>query len=187
MRDIKDFKKKNLILKLDNYRKFIKNVRFIDFYKNHILLVCYSIYFSGYTLKLFREYFCSKFFELYNYKDNFRFVVFAKQIKNYLYNYKVQKTLNKNIVFFFKTFNEISLFLDRVKLLTLSPYYFYPLYFVTPIKNISLSFSLFSKYYNIGEHRYYENHFVFSLYTTIIKKLFINLFLFFSLKIKCQH
>jgi len=98
-----------------------------------------------------------------------------------------KKTLNKNIVFFFKTFNEISLFLDRVKLLTLSPYYFYPLYFVTPIKNISLSFSLFSKYYNIGEHRYYENHFVFSLYTTIIKKLFINLFLFFSLKIKCQH
>jgi len=70
-----NFKRKNLILKLDNYRKFIRNVRLIDFYKNQILLVCYSIYLNGYSLKLLREYFFSKLFELYNYKDNFHFVV----------------------------------------------------------------------------------------------------------------
>ena len=52
-----NFKRKNLILKLDNYRKFIRNVRLIDFYKNQILLVCYSIYLNGYSLKLLREYF----------------------------------------------------------------------------------------------------------------------------------
>ena len=55
-----NFKRKNLILKLDNYRKFIRNVRLIDFYKNQILLVCYSIYLNGYSLKLLREYFFSK-------------------------------------------------------------------------------------------------------------------------------
>ena len=58
-----NFKRKNLILKLDNYRKFIRNVRLIDFYKNQILLVCYSIYLNGYSLKLLREYFFSKSFE----------------------------------------------------------------------------------------------------------------------------
>jgi len=94
--------------------------------------------------------------------------------------------LKKNIFFFFKTFNEITLFLHRVKFLTLSPYYFYPLFFLTPIKNFFLSFSLFSRYSNIAEYKYYENSFIFSLYITIIKKLFFNLFLFFSLKINAN-
>ena len=88
--------RRSIILKLDCYRKNIRNVKLIDFYNNRIILVCHLTFFGGYSLKLLRDYFCSKTFELYNYKDNFDFVMLTSQNQNYLYNYKVQKFLNKN-------------------------------------------------------------------------------------------
>ena len=95
-------KKKNYILKLDCYRKFIRSQNLLNFYKQkNFFLVCHSIFFGGYSLKLLKEYFCSKVCEIYNYKDNFHFSFIKKKSENYLYNYKFHKPLNKNILFFF--------------------------------------------------------------------------------------
>ena len=181
---------KHIILKLDKYRRLIRTVNLIDFYKNQILLVCYCIHFHGYSLKILREYYCSKLFELYNYKDNFDFVIISAQNQNYLYNYKVQKALKKTIFFFFKNFDELYLFYYRIRTFTLSPYFFFPLFLSTPLKNVLISFGLFSKYLSIGEYKYYKHGFVYDVYLKFIKYvfslLFVNIFFLIS-NFKCQH
>lgn len=53
-------KNKNIILKVDTYRKLIRQLSFIDFYKKKIVLVCHSIYFNGYSLKLLKEFFTAQ-------------------------------------------------------------------------------------------------------------------------------
>jgi len=45
--------KKSLVFKFDNYRKLLRNIKFIDFYKKKISLICYLIYFNGFSLKIF--------------------------------------------------------------------------------------------------------------------------------------
>ena len=92
--------KRKLKLKLDGYRKIRRSIKIIDFYKNKVCLVCVFIYFGGPTLRLLKEYFCSKISEIYNYKNNFDFVVTSPRNQNYFYNYKSRKSLNKNILFF---------------------------------------------------------------------------------------
>ena len=42
--------KKNLVLKLDSYRKHIRHLKLISFYQNKIYLICHLIYFSGFSL-----------------------------------------------------------------------------------------------------------------------------------------
>lgn len=108
MKYIKNFKKKNIILKLDSYRKLIRNIKLVNFYKNKIFLVSHSIHLSGYSLKILREYFCSKVFEIYNYKDNFHFFALTRKSENYLYNYKFQKPLNKSILLKFLNYNHLN-------------------------------------------------------------------------------
>ena len=175
-------KKKYLILRLDSYRKSIRTIKLLDFYRNRIILVCHLIYFNGYSLKLLKDYFCSKNFEIYNYKDNFDFVMISSQNQNYLYNYKSQNFLNKNIFFFFKNFDEVSLFLYRTNMLTLSPYFFYPLYFSLPKKNVILSFSLFSIYFAKYKYKYTQNSFIYYSYIAIINKAILSIFIFIFLQ-----
>merc|ERR1712054_723229 len=100
----------------------------------------------------------------------------SAQNQNYLYNYKFQKSfLNKTIFFFFKNFNDLYLFYYRIRTFTLSPYFFYPLFIVTPLRRIFVSFGLFSKYMSIGTYKYYKNGFIYSLYLNIIKQIFLIL------------
>jgi hypothetical protein len=175
---MKQFRKRNIIFKLDTYRKFILNIQFINFYKNKIFLVCHSVYFSGYSLKLLREYLCSQVFEIYNYKDNFHFFLTSKKNENYLYNYKFQKPLIKSIYFFFNDFNEIYLFFYKITNLTLSPYNFYPLFIISPMKNVILPTNLFYNYLKRYKYKYYKNSFFFYIYINFIKKLILSVFIF---------
>jgi len=122
-------RKRNLFFKIDSYRKFIRNIKLLNSYKHKICLVCHFIYLGGYSLDILKQFLCSKVFEIYNYKDNFHFFSLTKKSENYLYNYKFQKPLSKGIVFFFSDFNDISLFVYRISLLTISPYIFV-LYFL---------------------------------------------------------
>lgn len=93
---LKKKKFKNLILKVDAYRKYIRSVNFINNYKKKICLVCYSISFGGYSLNLLKDYFSYKNYEIYNYKDNFEFLNLNSKIQNYLYNYKFHNFYKKN-------------------------------------------------------------------------------------------
>ena len=179
-------KRKNIFFKLDNYRKIIRCIKLIDFYKNDIILVCHLVFLGGYSLKLIKDYFSSKSFELYNYKDNFDIVILTSQNQNYLYNYKSQNFLNKNIFFFFKNFDEVSLFLYRTNMLTLSPYFFYPLYFSLPKKNVILSFSLFCIYFAKYKYKYTQNSFIYYSYIAIINKAILSIFIFIFCKINTK-
>jgi hypothetical protein len=189
-----NLKKKNIFLKLDNYRKTIRIIKLMDFYKNKILLVCYSIFFNGYVLNLLKDFFSSQYYKTYNYKDNFKFLILSSKNKNYLYNYKFYNNLVKHIIFSFNNFNEIYLFLYRIVNLTLSPYLFYPLYFITSSKNILISFNLFSFYFKNYKYKYNKNSFFYYIYINIIKKAIFIIFIFIIFKIDnekkyklCQH
>ena len=69
----KHLKKK--IFLLDKYRKYIRQIKNIFFYRKKIFLICQYIFLGGFSLKLLKEYFCSKISEIYNYKDNFQFLI----------------------------------------------------------------------------------------------------------------
>lgn len=105
MRLLKKVKSKFLKLKVDRYRKFIHNINLIDFYEKRFVLVCNCVFFHGYSIKLLKEYFCSKSFEIYNYTDNFDFLMISSKNQNYLYNYKSQNSLNKNILLIILYYN----------------------------------------------------------------------------------
>ena len=180
---LKKKKFKNLILKVDAYRKYIRSVNFINNYKKKICLVCYSISFGGYSLNLLKDYFSYKNYEIYNYKDNFEFLNLNSKIQNYLYNYKFHNFYKKSIFFFFNDFNEVYLFCYRIKKLTLSPYFFYPLFLVTPRSNTILSYSLLTTYFQNYKYKYYQNSFFYYIYINIIKKAILVIFIFIVLKI----
>jgi hypothetical protein len=174
---------KKTILRLDIYRKYIRSITRIDFYIKHIGLVCHTTFFSGYSLNLLKQYFCSKVYETYNYKDNFDFLLISIKNQNYLYNYKFHKLLSKSIVFFFLTFDDIFLFLFRIKILTLSPYYFYPLFFINNKKNVLLPFSFLSSYFRKYKYEYYQNYFFYFTFKSKIKKIILIIFIFIFSKI----
>jgi hypothetical protein len=92
-------KKKLLFLKLDKYRKVIRYVRLLDFYSNKIFLICHLNFFSGFSIKLLKDYFCSKIYSFNN--GNFNFLISSKKVnQDYFYNYKNNKVNKKNIYFF---------------------------------------------------------------------------------------
>jgi hypothetical protein len=103
--------------------------------------------------------------------------------QNYLYNYKFQKALSKNILFFFSNLNDIYLFLYRIKHLTLAPYFFYPLYFFSSKNNIILPFNFISIYFRNYNYEYYKNNFFYYIYINIIKKIILIIFIVIISKI----
>ena len=174
---------KQRIFLLDKYRKYVRNIKSISFYQKKIFLICNLVFFGGFSLKLLREYFCSKVFETYNYKHNFDFLMLTSKSQNYVYNYKFQKLSNKNIVFFFDNFNDIYLFLYKIKTLTLSPYFFFPLYFFSTKFKTVLPFNYLSAYFRNYEYEYGKNDFFYYIYINIIKKIIFTIFVFIVSKI----
>ena len=103
--------------------------------------------------------------------------------QNYVYNYKSQKLSNKNIVFFFDNFNDIYLFLYKIKTLSLSPYFFFPLYFFSTQFKTILPFNYLSTYFRNYEYEYGKNDFFYYIYINIIKKIIFTIFVFIVSKI----
>ena len=177
-----NLKKNFFFFKLDKYRKLIRYISLVNFYKNKIFLICQLVFFSGFSIKLLKDLICSTIYSSNNF--DFDFLITSKN-QNYFYNYKINKEIinKKSIVFFFNTFNDIYLFLYRSKVLMLSPYIYFPLIFYSPLKKVILPFNLFYCYFKEYKYKYYNNSFLYYIYLNIIKKTIIIIFIFIFLKI----
>lgn len=91
--------------------------------------------------------------------------------------------MKNNLLFFFSDFNEVYSFLYKVSTLTLSPYSFYPISLISPIKKTILPFSLFCQYFKKYKHKYYRNSYLHFLKVNLVKKIIVSMFLFFCYKI----
>jgi hypothetical protein len=169
---------------LNLYKKIIKYRKIILFNKTKLkksstyLLICHFNNLNGLAFKLIKQFFFSL-----NQKLNFK--PYKNTLSRFLFNNSYKK-FNKNFIFFkFFNLNDILIFIDNIRNLTLIPFIIYPLFILNYKKNILISLkNLNINYFNINKS---VNTLIYIKIINILKKLIIKFFIQLNLKIKKQQ